>query len=108
MRYIVFFLLFLTLGCTAAETKLYQDDPMTLKKFPLDMATKEEIVASNGLPKRIIKLSNENDAWIYEFGNGDGLTTYTVMFSGRKVLDIIYNDRGPYNGITVRSLQMNK
>jgi len=104
MKPLILIMTLLLLGC-ASGIQFSAVSPMGLKTFPLETATKDAVLKANGPPKRTFKLPNGNEAWVYEFLMDFGQKTYTVEFSGDKVLDVLYNDRGPYNGISVKSLQ---
>ena len=104
MKLLVFIMIALLFGC-ASGIQLSAISPMGLKTFPLDTATKDIVFKANGPPKRTFKLPNGNEAWVYEFLRDFGQKTYTVEFLNGKVIDVLYNDRGPYNGTTARGLQ---
>lgn len=102
----ILIIIFLLSGC-ASGIQLSSVNPSGLKTFPLDSATKADVLAANGPPVRMMTLPNNNEAWIYEYGEGFGLKTYTVEFEkDGRVIDILYNDRGPMNGTTARKLQI--
>jgi hypothetical protein len=46
-----------------------------------------------------------NKALVYHLGKGYGRRSYTYIMENGFVSDVIYNDNGPYNGITARSEQ---
>lgn len=101
-------LLLSLMGC-ATGAKFSAVSPMGLSSFPLDSSTKETVMQENGPPKNIMTLPSGNEGWIYEFGENYGKKTYTVEFTKEgKVVDVMYNDRGPYNGLTAKKIQQKR
>lgn len=106
MKYIFLgFFMMIAAGC-ATGIQFSSGSPMGLQTFPFDTATKQAVLEANGPPQSTLLMPSGNEGWVYQFGEDFGRKTYTVEFTPEgKVVDVLYNDRGPYNGTTARKLQ---
>lgn len=77
-----------------------------LRNFPLG-TDQAKIYETLGTPKRTMDFGNKK-IWVYEYGKGYGLRTLSIEFKQKIVIDVLYNDKGPYNGMRATQLQKNK
>lgn len=77
-----------------------------IDSFPLEKVSEAELLAKVGLPSETIEIDGKK-AFVYEFGNKNSLLnrTFTYTFDGDVVIDVIFNDSGPYNGLSARKRQ---
>lgn len=107
----------------------------TLRAYPLGVVTKQSAISHHGKPQQEIKLPNGLEGWVYEIGGpskaappvkknllGDIVgphphrvpqvspaASYTLVFDDRgMVVDVLYNEKGPHNGLTALSVQHRK
>jgi hypothetical protein len=78
-----------------------------LENFPLGLVTENEMISESGPPDRTADIGGKK-AYVYELGEGYGKRTYTYIVDNGVIADVLYNDQGPYNGITARSRQQLK
>lgn len=104
----IFFLLIATLfGCAAAgglKPTIFTAPPSYLDTFPLGTVSETELISKVGPPDKTIEIGGRR-ALAYQLGEGYGIRTYTYIFEGDVVVDVLYNDSGPYNGITAKGRQ---
>ena len=82
------------------------DMEQALLKYPLGVITKDTAFSHHGQATRKVTLPNGNEGWVYQVGEGSGLRTYTLEFSEKgMVSDVLYNEKGPHNGLTALQLQ---
>lgn len=102
-----------------------------LRAYPLGVITKQAAFSHHGTAHREIKLPNGLEGWIYDVGGvpkavsyvnpaGKKQTvkkteashetrSYTLVFDTRGVvIDVLYNEKGPHDGLTALSLQYGK
>lgn len=102
-----------------------------LGAYPLGVITRQAAFSHHGAPHRKVKLANGEEGWVYDVGglpsmvpyvspNGrkqsvtetqaiHAARTYTLVFGSRGVVvDVLYNESGPRNGLTALSLQSRK
>lgn len=103
----------------------------TLRAYPLGVITKQAAFSHHGKAHREIKLPNGLEGWVYDVGGlpkavpyvsptGEKKTvreteaehrvrSYTLVFDNRGVvIDVLYNEDGPHDGLTALSLQHRK
>lgn len=78
-----------------------------LKKFPLNETTQTQIYEALGAPESTLKMGGL-DVWIYKYGEGYGLRKYSFEIKDGIVVEVRYNDQGPYNGKTASGMQKDK
>lgn len=81
----------------ATNPKIYLAD------YELDKP-QSEVLKDMGAPDNEITMDGRK-AWVYRLGEGYGKRRYTFVFEDSKVHNVLYNDQGPYNGLTARELQ---
>ena len=89
-------------GCTAAgglRPSSFTYPSGYLKSFPLGTVTAEEMLQKVGPPDNTIEVSGKK-AFVYQIGSGR--RTYTYVFDGGTVSDVIYNENGILNGSTAK------
>jgi hypothetical protein len=94
-------------ACAAAgglKPTIYTAPPSYLDTFPLGTVSETEMVSKVGPPDRTTEIGGKK-AFVYELGEGYGKRTFTYTFDRNVVIDVLYNDSGPYNGITAKSRQ---
>lgn len=100
----------------------------TLQSYPLGVITKQAAFSHHGKAHREIKLPNGLAGWVYDVGGLPKTTLYvsptgkkqtvteteaahqargyTLVFDNRGlVVDVLYNEKGPHDGLTALSLQ---
>ena len=75
-----------------------------LDTFPVGKVTEAEIVAQVGPPDRTTEIGGKK-ALVYELGEGYGKRTYSYIIDKGMVVDVLYNDQGPYNSSTATARQ---
>lgn len=103
----------------------------TLHAYPLGVVTRQAAFSHHGTAHREIKLPNGLEGWVYDVGGvpkdvsyigpkGKRQTvreapvshearSYTLVFDNRGVVvDVLYNESGPHDGLTALSLQHRK
>lgn len=74
-----------------------------LKKFPLEQVTKIEVFEFYGPPtSKVTGLPHNSEAWTYEKGSKK---SFTFVFRGSTVYDIVVRYSGPYKPRTARKKQ---
>jgi hypothetical protein len=82
-----------------------------LRHYPLGVIPKQVAFGRHGSPNRKVQLPNGQEGWVYDVGpfpwqSAQGQRTYTLVFDRQGVVvDVIYNEKGPRNGLTALSLQ---
>lgn len=105
-----------------------QTDPETvLRAYPLGRLTKLAVFSHHGKAIRSLVLPNGKQGWVYEVGGkqartyeqptrsqqtvyervpGRSVRTYTLEFDDKGVvIDVLYNEQGPHDGLTALQLQ---
>lgn len=103
----------------------------TLRAYPLGVITKQAAFSHHGKEHRKIKLPNGLEGWVYDvgglpksasYGSPEGkkqtfteaeirhqVRSYTLVFDNRGVvIDVLYNEKGPHDGLTALSRQYMK
>jgi hypothetical protein len=107
MRKSIFILVLALSACAAAgglKPTIFTAPPSYLDSFPLGTITESEMISKVGPPDKTIEFGGKK-AFVYQLGEGYGIRTFTYSFDGGVVTDVLYNDSGPYNGITAKSRQ---
>lgn len=94
-------------ACAAAgglKPTIFTAPPSYLASFPLGTVTEAEMIAKIGPPDKTIEVAGKK-AFVYQLGKGYGIRTFTYTFDGGVVVDVLYNDSGPYNGSTAKAAQ---
>ena len=105
---IIFVLVIVTIGCAVLKHKpsLFTYPPNYLRTFPLDQFSETDLLIKIGPPLRNIEIGGGR-AFVYKIAKSVTQVerTFTYIFKDGFVHDIIYNDDGPYNGMSARKLQ---
>jgi hypothetical protein len=103
----------------------------TLRAYPLGVITKQAAFSHHGTAHREITLPDGLEGWVYDVGGVPKAVTYvspggkqqtvretprshearsyTLVFDNRGVVvDVLYNETGPHDGLTALSLQHRK
>jgi hypothetical protein len=96
---------FLSAAALAAGLKItiFTNPKSYLAKFPLGVA-QSELYEQLGAPESTLQLG-ERTVWVYRYGEGYGLRKFSFELVGGKVVEVRYNDQGPWNGLTATQLQ---
>lgn len=124
-----------TAGMGAAMTMppsfSWQADPGTvLRDYPLGTITKSAAFSHHGKAIRVLALPNGEEGWVYEVRGkqtqtyqhptaekhtvyesapGNNVHTYTLVFDDKGVVvDVLYNEQGPHDGLTALQAQLKK
>jgi hypothetical protein len=81
--------------------------PKYLSSFPLGTLSESDMLSKVGPPDRTLEIDGKK-VFVYQLGQGYGLRTFTYTFDGGVVVDVLYNDSGPYNGMTAKQKQADK
>lgn len=77
-----------------------------LRHYPLGVIPGQAAFVHHGKAQRTVKLPNGTEGWVYQVGEGPGLSTYTLELDDRgMVIDVLYNERGRRNGLTALQVQ---
>ena len=111
MKYTVQLILALLLTACAApagglKATIFTSPPTYLKEFPLDTISEADMLARVGPPDKVVDAAGKKRL-VYQMGNHYGQRTFSYELTGGMVTDVIYNDNGPYNGLSARNLQGN-
>ena len=107
MRNVVIICALLLSACAAAgglKPTIFTAPHGYLASFPLGTVTETEMIAKVGPPDKTIEVAGKK-AFVYQLGEGYGIRTFTYTFDGGVVVDVLYNDSGPYNGSTAKAAQ---
>lgn len=108
MKRVMLVLMMLALaGCTPAggiRPSAYTYPTGYLQTFPLGAVTAEEMLQKVGPPDNTVEIAGRK-AFVYQIGSGR--RTYTYVFDGGTVSDVIYNENGILNGTTAKAEQQN-
>jgi hypothetical protein len=107
MRIVYLVLVAALSACAAAgglKPTIFTAPPSYLDSFPLGTVNESEMISKVGPPDKTIEIGGKK-AFVYQLGEGYGVRTFTYTFDGGVVVDVLYNDSGPYNGITAKSRQ---
>ncbi len=103
-RFIIIITIFLY-GCVGGlKPSILTMPPSYLSSFPLNTITEEEMMFKSGPPDKNIKIGDKK-AMVYQMGEHLGKRTYTYILDNDLIIDVLYNDDGPYNGSTARKIQ---
>ena len=98
--------LFVLSGCTPAggirPTK-FSNPSSYLQTFPLGEITEKDMLAQVGPPDRVVEFGGKK-AWVYRVQES-GNRTFTYIFGGATVGDVVYNENGGLNGASAREEQ---
>ncbi len=106
-------------------------DPETaLRDYPLGVIPKRVAFFRHGPPHKTVTLANGEEGWVYEIPHqrqhnsytlpsearvnvqevpaNAVMHTYTLVFCGGVVKDVIYKDDGPGTGVTAAEMQVHK
>lgn len=77
-----------------------------LAHFPLGVVTKNELIDNLGIPDKTTQFE-DRVCLAYEVGdkNSAGAREYMFTLMNNIVVDVRYNDQGPYNGIHAQEIQ---
>lgn len=82
------------------------DPEDTLRQYPLGVILNVAAFSHHGPAHRKVKLPNGNEGWVYQVGEGAGLSTYTLELDVKgMVIDVLYNETGHRNGLTALQVQ---
>ena len=106
MRYLVLISFFLLTACAAGGLRpsIMTSPTGYLQHFPVGQVTEAQMIQKAGPPTRYAEIQGHR-AMVYEVGRGYGLRTFTYILDDGKVADVLYNDNGPYNGLTASTEQ---
>lgn len=97
----------LVTGCVAKGGISIWTIPTTyLAEYPLG-EPQQAVFDKLGTPDEQATVAGR-ETWTYKYGEGYGARRYSFVFEDGKVYDVVYNDQGPYNGITARGQQGQK
>ena len=93
----------------AGEYKLKKPGLLTnpvkyVKRFPLNNVSKAELVEKIGVPDGSMDIANQTYL-SYKLGEGFGAREWIYVVADGVVVDVLYKDRGPYNGISAKGKQ---
>ena len=91
-------------GAGGLKPSIATSPPGYLESFPLGSMTETEMISKSGPPDRTIDIGGKK-AFVYQLGEGLGVRTYTYIFEDGVIVDVLYNDNGPYNGSTAKKAQ---
>ena len=98
------FILFLN-GCAAqnfgglGKPTVFSSPVDYMNTVGLDIYYKKDVLNVLGNPAGVISIDGL-DYWSYYLRQGYGERTYTYIFRGTRLVNVRYNDNGPYDGIT--------
>lgn len=77
-----------------------------IDSFPLGTVSEAAVIEKFGPPSREIEIDGKK-AFAYELGEKNSFLhrTFTYTFVDGVVVDVLYNDSGPYNGISAQKRQ---
>jgi len=77
-----------------------------LARFPLGVVTKDKLIDSLGVPDKTTQFEDKTYL-AYEVGNKNsyGAREFVYVFLDNVVVDVRYNDQGPYNGSSAKEIQ---
>ena len=78
--------------------------PSYLQSFPLNSMTQDQLIQDLGVPDKSIEIGDQLYL-SYELGEGWGEREYIYVLEDDVVIDVRYNDQGPYNGSSARKIQ---
>ena len=107
MRAVILVLVAALSACAAAgglKPTILTAPPSYLDSFPLGTVSESEMISKVGPPDKIMEIGGKK-AFVYQLGEGYGIRTFTYTFDRGVVIDVLYNDSGPYNGITAKGRQ---
>lgn len=79
-----------------SKPTLWQSPKTYLSSVPLGIS-RNEVVSQMGAPDRTAEVNGQSH-WTYRLGSADSVRAYTYVFDGETLVDVVYNDPGPYNG----------
>lgn len=78
-----------------------------LMSYPLDSISRQIAFSHHGSAHRRIKLSNGNQAWVYNVGEKEWHRTYTLVFNDKEfVTDVLYYDHAKHADTGLSALQL--
>jgi len=80
-----------------------------LAHFPLGAVTKDKLIDNLGIPDKTTQFEGKT-YFAYEIGNKNswGAREFVYVLSDDIVIDVRFNDQGPYNGSSAKEIQDKK
>jgi hypothetical protein len=88
----------------SGKPTIMTNPPSYLQSFPLNSVTQDQLIQDLGVPDKSIKIGDQLYL-SYELGEGWGEREYIYVLEDNVVIDVRYNDQGPYNGSSARKIQ---
>jgi len=91
----------------AFDLKLAPNPKRYFRELPLGTITQDELIRKLGLPAERLTVGDA-EHWMYVVSSADSPFTrksYTYVLIGGVIADVIYNDGGPWNGISAKTEQ---
>ena len=110
MKAIVFVLIFFLMGCASqsqgglGKPSIFSSPVSYMETIGLGVYTREDVMRVLGNPHNVTDMGDK-EYWGYFMGQDYGERTYTYIFQGDLLVNVRYNDNGPYNGLTARKSQ---
>lgn len=95
-----------TFAADDLKISIWTNPKTYLKEFPIGI-DQAEIYNQLGVPVNTMRMG-EKEIWVYQVGEGYGLRKFSFEILNGKVIDVRYNDQGPWNGKTAKELQADK
>jgi len=87
---------------------LTMDAQAALGFYPLGVIDKQAAFSHHGKAHRFVTLPNGKEGWIYEYhlDRNLGHRTFTLVFGEKgMVIDVLYNEPGPFDGLSALQVQ---
>ena len=110
MKAIAICLILVLVGCASqskgglGKPSIFSSPVTYMETVGLGMYTRDDVMNVMGNPHTVSNLHG-NEYWGYFLGQDYGERTYTYIFDGDLLVDVRYNDNGPYNGMTAKQRQ---
>lgn len=85
------------------QFSIYTNPKTYLREFPLGV-NRTIIYEQLGVPKSTLEFEGKT-VWVYEYGKGYGLRKLSFEILENKIIEVRYNDQGPWNNSTATKLQ---
>ena len=98
-------------GCAAqsagglGKPNIFSSPVTYMQTVGLDIYTREEVLSVLGNPHNVT-IVGDKEYWAYMMGESYGERTYTYIFKDKYLINVRYNDNGPYNGISARQARI--
>jgi hypothetical protein len=105
----VFIAMFLA-NCTVntqsgfSKPTIFTNPVKYLSNYSLGNVSKSDLISGMGIPDKTVEFEGQS-FYSYEFGEGYGRREFIYVVQGGVVVDVRYNDQGPYNGSSAKALQ---